>query len=209
MKKVFYSVLLVLFLYLPVYAETFIYGKADFVPDGDTVILKSGKSLRYIGIDTPETDHKNNNHQFYALNAKEFNRKMVKNKRLKIVFGENKKDRYGRYLGYVYLPDGKMINELMLEKGMGWFYYHKDNKNFKKRFLNIQQRAMDKSKGIWSYIESKSKMVILNKNSFRFHDPECRNMTGKTKNFSYVSQAFYKGYSPARGCIRNIFKYGE
>ena len=92
---------------------------------------------------------------------------------------------------------------------MGWFYYHKDNKKFKKRFLNIQQKAMNQSKGIWSYIAVKSKMVILNKNSFRFHDPECRNMTGKSKKFSYVSEAFYKGYSPAGGCIRNIFKYGE
>lgn len=198
----------ILFLYGSGFCGNFFTGYVKFVPDGDTIILKSGEIIRYIGVDTPEINHgKKEKPQKFSKEAREFNKKITKGQKLKIVFGEKRKDRFKRVLGYVYLEDGRMVNNEILKNGMGWFYHHKDNKKFYSRLLKSQNNALGRNKGIWEVISKIEKPVVLNKKSLRFHALECKNIKA-SKNKVKVIDAFKKGYSPSRECIKDIFSYG-
>ncbi len=61
---------------------------------------------------------------------------------------ERKRDRYNRLLAYVYLPDGRLLNQLLLEKGFAVVYRRFDFE-LKSNFLTAEARARDKKRGIW------------------------------------------------------------
>lgn len=118
------------------------------VLDGDTVELITGEHLRYIGIDAPETHIKKNDQWIEseepcAKLAEKRNRELVEGKKVKIVFDKERRDKYGRLLGYVFL-DNTLVNELLVAEGLAFPYiispntYYKDriHKAFLKGFLN-------------------------------------------------------------------------
>jgi len=189
------------------------YGRVKFVPDGDTIVLKSGKVVRYIGIDCPEINFGKGDPQLFSKEARDFNKRLTYGKKLKIITGKTKRDRYHRILAYVYLPDGRMVNSEILRKGLGFFYFHKDNKKKSKEFLDIQNQAISEHTGIWAFLEHSSKAVIGNKRSMRFHSLDCRygkKIYFKNKiRFSYPLEAFKKGFSPARKCIPDIYRFSR
>ena len=110
------------------------------VVDGDTIHLqnKSGHyKLRLTEIDAPEIN------QPYGLDSKEYLIKLLKDEKVDVnILGE---DRYGRYLGRLYL-NGQDINKLMIIDGMAWCYlqYSKDP-----TFLVEQNRAKNNKTGLW------------------------------------------------------------
>lgn len=85
----------------------------DRVIDGDTVVLRGGKKVRYIGIDTPEADE-----PFYHK-ARERNLELVGGKTVTLVFCKDEPtDDYGRLLAWVYVDD-KLVNIALLREGLG------------------------------------------------------------------------------------------
>ena len=82
------------------------------VIDGDTIMVcciegKDAK-VRYIGVNTPETNHPSKGVESYGQEAKEANRKLVEGKAVRLEFDVERQDRYGRLLGYVFLEDGTL-----------------------------------------------------------------------------------------------------
>lgn len=116
-------------------------GRVIEVPDGDTLVIKSGSKrvrVRMYGIDAPELK------QRYGLEARDYlaNRILDKNVSVKVV----DEDKYGRKVGKVYYKNRDMNLE-MLETGNAWFYeYHaKKEKNYRKAY----EGARDKRIGLW------------------------------------------------------------
>ncbi|MDY0359995.1 MAG: thermonuclease family protein [Desulforegulaceae bacterium] len=206
MKKFIFIILLLFSPGFCVGADYF-YSEVRFVPDGDTIILKDKRVVRYIGIDTPEINHETSNPKPFALSARDFNQKLVFNQKLKIVFGKIRSDSYKRILAYVYLPDGRMVNKLILEKGLGWTYYHKDNSEKFNEFLDIQKNAMNSGTGLWSEVSKLWFSVKANPRSMRFHSLDCKKSGRKSFIEKNPFNAFYKGYSPSRKCMGNLFEY--
>jgi micrococcal nuclease len=66
-----------------------------------------------------------------------------------IEFDVEKRDRYGRLLGYVYLSDGRMLNEETLKAGYANLLTHPPNVRFKDRFLEAYREARERKKGLW------------------------------------------------------------
>ena len=115
------------------------------VVDGDTIKLDIGgekTNVRLIGIDTPESVHpdKEKNVPEGKL-ASDHTKELVGSNSLYIVYGEEKQDRYGRPLCYVYLPDGTMLNEKILEDGYAKVLIVGKNNKYKDRFNEIQEEA--------------------------------------------------------------------
>ena len=81
-----------------------------WVADGDTIILKDGRRVRYIGIDTPEVAHENRRAEPMGQAAKAFNSELVSGRRIRLEKDREEKDRYGRILAYVYREDGLFVN---------------------------------------------------------------------------------------------------
>jgi len=82
------------------------------VVDGDTIVLNNAVTVRYIGVDTPETGE-----PFYN-EAKNFNASLVLGVKVSIdVCEEEHLDKYGRTLAYVYV-DNVCVNDELLKKGL-------------------------------------------------------------------------------------------
>lgn len=127
------------------------------VIDGDTIELSSGEDVRYIGIDTPEVREKTGAGWVYkprpfGEEAKEFNRKLVEGKRVRLEFDVQKKDKYKRILAYVYTGE-KFINVEMVRQGFAMIYTYPPNLKYLELFLEAQKEARDNKRGLWQGLE--------------------------------------------------------
>lgn len=126
------------------------------VIDGDTIRVKLGwmeEEVRYIGIDAPEDK------ECYGLEATECNKNLLSwskkdNEDIKVwLEGDiEKRDKYGRLLGYVYLdPEGNsMVNEELLSQGYALLETIPPNYKHRQRFKELAKEAWQKKKGLWS-----------------------------------------------------------
>jgi micrococcal nuclease len=194
---------------LPVASDAAEWVRARWVADGDTIILQDRRHVRYIGIDTPEIDHKNNHAAPFGIEALSRNRQLVEGWRLRLVFDREKKDRYGRTLAYVYRSDGLFVNAELLKEGLAYVLYRFPNGRRKaKTLLSAQREAMEKHVGIWQLVNKNETPVhayLGNRRSKRFHIHGCS--MGKKmadKNRVWLKNqwtAFFAGYAPAKDCI--------
>ena len=66
-----------------------------------------------------------------------------------IEFDIQEKDRYGRLLCYVYLSNGKMLNEEIVRAGYANVKTVPPNVKYKDRFLNAFKYAKETERGLW------------------------------------------------------------
>jgi micrococcal nuclease len=170
------------------------------VIDGDTVDLTGPERLRLLGIDTPEKG------ELFYDSARSFLQHLTLGKAVNIQYSGQKKDSYGRLLGYLYL-DTLMVNREMIRLGLANLYLFKDNLGDKGRIealLLAQRDAIDNRRGIWSIKHDPEEFYIAHRGSYRFHRPSCRsikNPLGKDiVRFSTREEACREGYSPCRNC---------
>jgi micrococcal nuclease len=182
-----------------------------WVNDGDTIVLTNGWRVRYIGIDAPEIEHENQKAQPYGYLARSFNKKLVWSQKIVLEFDEERHDRYGRLLAYIFLADGSCLNSRMLENGMAYYLYRRPNLKYEKRLLKKQQAAMKDQKGLWRNWKEVKGKYLGNQRSRRFHlvaCPNAKNIRRKNRTiFSTKWDAFYAGYAPAKNCIQEFWSY--
>lgn len=115
-----------LYLFLPFegWAGTVLYGYVTDVIDGDTVLVsipgRGMETVRYIGIDTPETDYPGRRIEELGPEASRYNREMILGKNVLLELDVQERDRYGRLLAYVWLDhEGVtvMANEVLVREG--------------------------------------------------------------------------------------------
>ena len=123
--------------------------------DGDTIEVNmngSVETVRFIGVDTPETHKPNTPVQCFGPNAAD-NTRVVISKfgkvRLEADPLDTNRDRYGRLLRYVYLPDGTLLDEQIIQQGYG-FAYLSFPFSKKAQFAADQSAAQAAKKGLWA-----------------------------------------------------------
>jgi micrococcal nuclease len=127
---------------------------AQEVIDGDTIILRSGEHVRYIGIDAPEVQRKVNDRwvhspEPFAEEAKHFNEHLVMGRRLTLGFDRERRDRYGRLLAYVYTDD-LFVNAKLVEEGFARVIIIPPNTRQLELLLKLEREAVRRRRGIWS-----------------------------------------------------------
>jgi micrococcal nuclease len=122
--------------------------KVARVVDGDTIKLESGETLRYIGIDTPETVHPSKPVQCYGKEASAKNKELVEGKEVKLEKDVSEKDKYGRLLRYVWLGD-VLVNELLVSKGYAQSSSYPPDVKYQDRFIEAQRLAREENMGLW------------------------------------------------------------
>ena len=122
--------------------------------DGDTIIVNmDGKdeSVRFIGVDTPETHKPNSPVQCFGPQASDFTKQHVQGSSVRLVADptNDNRDRYGRLLRYVFLTDGTLLNKALIEQGYGFAYL---SFPFQKHdeFAQAQADARAVDKGLWA-----------------------------------------------------------
>mgnify|MGYP000962099046 CR=1 FL=1 len=61
-----------------------------------------------------------------------------------------KHDKYGRTLAYVYLSDGRLLNEVMIGSGYASPMTIPPNVKHQEKFLNAYKEAREKGLGLWA-----------------------------------------------------------
>lgn len=91
-----------------------------YVYDGDTVKLKDGRRLRFIGINTPELGHNDKPVQQLAQAARTSLASLLdaNNSRLLLQHGKQQYDHYGRTLAHAFLENGENIATRLLRQGL-------------------------------------------------------------------------------------------
>jgi micrococcal nuclease len=121
------------------------------VVDGDTVhVAIDGReeSVRYIGIDTPESVIPGEPPECYGKRAARLNRDLVEGERVTIVFGAERRDHYGRLLAYVYAGE-RFVNAEIVRRGFARTLAIAPNTDFADRFARLQQAAANAGRGLW------------------------------------------------------------
>lgn len=125
----------------------------DHFVDGDTIAVKMNgrtETIRLIGVDTPETHRPNTPVQCYGPAAAAFTKNTIGTQKVRLEADptNQNRDRYGRLLRYVYLPDGRLLDQILVEQGYGFAY---TSFPFQKKadFVAAEQQAKQDAKGLW------------------------------------------------------------
>ncbi|SFC26943.1 Endonuclease YncB, thermonuclease family [Marinospirillum celere] len=125
------------------------------VYDADTLTLADGTRVRLIGIDAPELGRGGQPHEPYALEGRDFLRRLMDEAGHQVVLhlGEESRDRHGRLLAYLFMPDGRNINRLLLEQGYVMQVFIAPNVSYAECLRPYEDQARDAGLGIWSQDE--------------------------------------------------------
>jgi micrococcal nuclease len=123
--------------------------KVARVVDGDTLVLANGEELRYIGIDTPEEFDPRKPLQCYAVEAAERNKQLVEGKNIIFEKDKTKFDKYGRWLGYIYLEDGTFLNLQLVNEGYAFAYYYPPDTSKSDLLAAAEKYARENKLGLW------------------------------------------------------------
>lgn len=126
------------------------------VTDGDTAYLKplrygktvkswSGRSARFIGVDTPEvygTD------ECFGPEASAFTTRRLDGKRVRVAYGKDPIDPYGRALVYIWRK-GHLFNATLIRRGFARANFYSPNYRFRAWFLRLERTARADGRGLW------------------------------------------------------------
>jgi micrococcal nuclease len=124
------------------------------VVDGDTVHVRGDgggeETVRYIGVDTPESVKPGTPVQCYAKAASHRNAQLVDAQPVRLVVGAEARDRYGRLLAYVYrVADGRFVNETLVDGGFARTLTIPPNDRYAARFAARAAAARQAGRGLW------------------------------------------------------------
>jgi len=142
-------------------------GVVSRVVDGDTVEVRIGggvEDVRLIGVDTPETVKPDTPVQCFGPQASHFTKRRLTGRRVRLVFGVERRDVYGRLLAYVYLADRtlslpqqgqspqrlRFFNAILLRRGLARTLTIPPNDRFAPRFERLALAAARAGRGLWS-----------------------------------------------------------
>jgi micrococcal nuclease len=133
--------------------------RVTHVVDGDTidVELSNGDddTVRYIGIDTPETVKPGTPVQCGGPRAHEVNERLVGGRTVTLRFDAERRDVYGRLLAYVYLPPAHpggrrlFVNAELARRGLARTLTISPNDSFAALFERLANRAGVLGRGLW------------------------------------------------------------
>ena len=121
------------------------------VVDGDTIEARIGgqvEDVRYIGVDTPETVKPDTPVQCFGPQASAFNHRLVERRRVRLVFGVERRDAYGRLLAYVYLGR-RFVNAALVRRGLARTLTIPPNNRFAPLLRRLEMRAARAGRGLW------------------------------------------------------------
>ncbi|WP_251671705.1 MULTISPECIES: thermonuclease family protein [unclassified Sporosarcina] len=159
--------------------------------DGDTIkIIYEGKeqNVRYLLIDTPETNHPRLGKQPFGQEAKVRNQELLQKGQLEIEFDIGEKyDKYGRLLAYIYI-DGKSVQEQLLKEGLARVaYVYPPNTRYLDEFEKAEKQAEKSGIGIWT-LEDYATDRGFDSEKHTVDETKQQPVSGKAENFKNCTE---------------------
>ena len=121
------------------------------VVDGDTLEARIGgevEDVRLIGVDTPETVEPGAPVQCFGPRASRFAERALEGRRVRLVFGVERRDVYGRLLAYAYV-DREFFNQELLRRGLARTLSIPPNTRYRALFERLELAAARTGRGLW------------------------------------------------------------
>ena len=120
--------------------------------DGDTITVDMNgitETIRFIGIDTPETHKPDTPVQCYGPAASAYTKNRIGNQSIRLVSDSltTDRDRYNRLLRYVVLEDGTTLNLELVQKGYAFAYAFPFSRS--NEFFTEMDKARSAHAGLW------------------------------------------------------------
>jgi micrococcal nuclease len=205
--------------------------------DGDTLEVSLNghpEKVRLIGVDTPEVHESEKLHRdsvrthqdeatIKALGQRawDFTKSLVHaGDQVQLEYGQEPRDRYHRVLAFVWLPDGRMLNETIICEGYAnALTRYPFRSDYMERFRACERQAREQGKGLWaaeglreapvakppSQVSTTVGDVIRgNKRSKIYHLPGCPDYShisvSNIVEFRTEQDALQAGYRRAKNC---------
>jgi micrococcal nuclease len=126
------------------------------VVDGDTIkISMKGKeeTVRLLGVDTPELVDPRKSVQCFAKEASEETKRLLTGISISLEIDptQGERDKYGRLLAYVLLPDGTNVSDHLIRNGFAHEYTYENNPHrYQTQFRQAQKEARENKRGLWA-----------------------------------------------------------
>ncbi|MCE5184541.1 MAG: thermonuclease family protein [Planctomycetaceae bacterium] len=91
---------------------------------------------------------------YFGPEATEFTASRALNQQVTILIdtASDERDRYGRLLAYVRLPDGTILNEELVRCGFGYAYLTYPHSHFED-YRQLMDQAMQEERGLWKEVK--------------------------------------------------------
>lgn len=123
------------------------------VVDGDTIVVNDKSTVRFVGVDTPETVDPRRPVGCFGKEASDETKKLLTGKIVILQKDISETDKYGRLLRFIYLPleDGQMlfVNDYLVREGFAKVKTYRPDVKFESRFLEAENMAKTANKGLW------------------------------------------------------------
>ena len=128
--------------------------KVTRVVDGDTIKIEGGQTVRYIGIDTPETVHPQKTVECFGREASNKNKELVEGKFVQLEKDVSEVDKYGRLLRYAYVDPSTssgqaiFVNELLVKEGFAHASSYPPDVKYQDLLNSVQKDAQSQNTGL-------------------------------------------------------------
>jgi endonuclease YncB( thermonuclease family) len=168
--------------------------KVKTVYDGDTVVLEDGRKIRFLGINTPEVQHRDKQADAGGDEAKRWLVDKLKNTKVRLEAGTEKTDKYGRTLAHLFTENKQHINLQLVELGLAAVSIYPPNFHYVNELVNAQDQAELAKLGIWGRPEY---AAIPVGNLSEGGHPGWTRLVGKVVNIRKTRKSVYLEFSPA------------
>lgn len=115
-----------------------------FVVDGDTVHCEGGERVRLRMIDAPDGG------QFGVVARRALSALLRPGSRIRLEVPPPDVDSDGRTLGYLFLPDGRMVNEMLVRQGYAFLEPDAGGSRYGDRLRQAESAAREERLGVWT-----------------------------------------------------------
>jgi micrococcal nuclease len=169
--------------------------------DGDTIEVDLGggnvRTVRYIGIDTPESVDPRRSVECFGKEASNMNTSIVGGRIVQLEKDVSENDKYGRLLRYVYV-EGLFVNLYLVEEGFANASAYPPDIKYQEDLESAEEEARLNNKGLWGSCAGVA-ASIQRKDSNSSADKDCSDFSTQLEAQEYFDT---RGGSPTNNVDR-------
>jgi micrococcal nuclease len=120
------------------------------VVDGDTIEVRIGLGqarVRLVSVDTPEV---RDPAECFGEEASERTRELLRpGTKVRLERDVTDRDRFGRLLRYVFLPDGRLLSAVLVAEGYAEVVFYPPDRRHLEALMETEQIAREQGRGLW------------------------------------------------------------
>jgi len=123
------------------------------VVDGDTLILADSRTVRFVGIDTPETVDPKRPVGCFGKEASNETKSLLSKKQVILQKDVSDKDKYGRLLRLIFLPlpggQALFVNDYLVREGFARVLTYPPDIKYNEKLRRAEEEAKRLKRGLW------------------------------------------------------------